>query len=33
MEGVEKFLKNARTYYTATLEGNQPRVLPFGTAQ
>lgn len=30
---VEKFLKDAGTYYLATLdEDNQPRVRPFGTA-
>lgn len=30
---VEQFLKDAGTYYLATLdEGNQPRVRPFGTA-
>ena len=32
MERVEKFLKEAQTYYLATVEGNQPRVRPFGTA-
>lgn len=32
MEKVCKFLKNAETYYLATVEGNQPRVRPFGTA-
>ena len=31
MERVEKFLKEAGTYYLATLEGDQPRVRPFGT--
>lgn len=31
MERVEKFLKNAETYYLATVEGDQPRVRPFGT--
>lgn len=31
MERVEKFLKEAETYYLATLEGDQPRVRPFGT--
>ena len=29
MERVEKFLKEAETYYLATVEGNQPRVRPF----
>ena len=28
MERVEKFLKEAETYYLATLEGDQPRVRP-----
>ena len=32
MERVCKFLKDAGTYYLATLEGDQPRVRPFGTA-
>ncbi len=32
MERVAKFLKEAETYYLATVEGNQPRVRPFGTA-
>lgn len=32
MERVCEFLKNAGTYYLATVEGNQPRVRPFGTA-
>ena len=32
MERVEKFLKEAETYYLATVEGDQPRVRPFGTA-
>ena len=32
MERVCKFLKDARTYYLATVEGDQPRVRPFGTA-
>ncbi|MCR4756047.1 MAG: pyridoxamine 5'-phosphate oxidase family protein [Lachnospiraceae bacterium] len=32
MERVEKFLKEAGTYYLATVEGDQPRVRPFGTA-
>lgn len=29
---VEQFLKDAETYYLATVEGDQPRVRPFGTA-
>lgn len=32
MERVVKFLKDAQTYYLATVEGDQPRVRPFGTA-
>lgn len=32
MEQVVKFLKEAETYYLATVEGDQPRVRPFGTA-
>ena len=32
MERVLKFLKEADTYYLATVEGDQPRVRPFGTA-
>ncbi len=31
MQRVEKFLKDAGTYYLGTVEGNQPRVRPFGT--
>jgi uncharacterized pyridoxamine 5'-phosphate oxidase family protein len=31
MEEVFKFLKEAETYYLATVEGDQPRVRPFGT--
>ncbi len=31
MEKVFKFLKEAGTYYLATVEGDQPRVRPFGT--
>ena len=31
MERVEKFLKEAEIYYLATVEGDQPRVRPFGT--
>lgn len=31
MKEVEKFLKKAETYYLATVEGDQPRVRPFGT--
>ncbi len=32
MEEVCKFLKDANVYYLATVEENQPRVRPFGTA-
>ena len=32
MERVCNFLKDAGVYYLATVEGNQPRVRPFGTA-
>ena len=31
MKKVYNFLKEAETYYLATVEGNQPRVRPFGT--
>lgn len=31
MEKVYQFLKEAETYYIATVEGDQPRVRPFGT--
>ena len=34
MEGLQKiydFLNEARTYYLATVDGDQPRVRPFGT--
>ena len=34
MNGIEKvcqFLEAAQTYYLATVEGDQPRVRPFGT--
>ena len=31
MKRVYEFLKNAGTYYLATVEGDQPRVRPFGT--
>ncbi len=33
MEEVLKFLKEAEVYYLATVEGDQPRVRPFGTAE
>lgn len=31
MQRVYDFLKKAETYYLATVEGDQPRVRPFGT--
>lgn len=31
MQEVHDFLKKCGTYYLATLEGDQPRVRPFGT--
>ena len=31
MQRVCEFLKNAEVYYLATVEGEQPRVRPFGT--
>lgn len=31
MQEVYEFLKQANTYYLATVEGDQPRVRPFGT--
>ena len=31
MQKVYDFLKSAQTYYLATVEGDQPRVRPFGT--
>lgn len=30
---AQQFLKKAGTYYLATVEGDQPRVRPFGTAE
>ncbi len=35
MEGIEKiyqYLEETHTYFLATMEGDQPRVRPFGTA-
>lgn len=32
MEKILQFLKEAKVYYLATTEGDQPRVRPFGTA-
>ncbi|MCM1325229.1 MAG: pyridoxamine 5'-phosphate oxidase family protein [Bacteroidales bacterium] len=31
MNEVYEFLKNSQVYYLATMEGDQPRVRPFGT--
>ena len=31
MQTVNDFLKKASVYYLATIDGNQPRVRPFGT--
>lgn len=31
MQEVYEFLRNCGTYYLATVEGDQPRVRPFGT--
>ena len=31
MQKVYEFLKEAQTYYLATVDGDQPRVRPFGT--
>ena len=31
MQDVYDFLKNAETYYLATMDGDQPRVRPFGS--
>lgn len=31
MQEVYEFLKRCNTYYLATIEGDQPRVRPFGT--
>ena len=32
MQRAVDFLKNAEVYYLATVDGDQPRVRPFGTA-
>ena len=32
MEEVYEFLKKCETYYIATVDGDKPRVRPFGTA-
>lgn len=31
MQEIYDYLKKCQTYYLATMEGNQPRVRPFGT--
>ena len=31
MKEVYEFLKKCNTYYLATMDGDQPRVRPFGT--
>ena len=33
MNEIYEFLKQAGTYYLATVDGDQPRVRPFGTAE
>ena len=33
MKEVQEFLKECGVYYLATVDGNQPRVRPFGTAE
>ena len=33
MQEVQEFLKKCGTYYLATVEGDKPRVRPFGTAE
>ena len=33
MEEVVKFLKDAGAYFLATVDGDQPKVRPFGTAE
>ena len=33
MEEVKTFLKEAGVYYLATVDGNKPKVRPFGTAE
>ena len=33
MEEVQKFLKDCGVYYLATIDGGEPRVRPFGTAE
>ena len=33
MQEVQGFLKECGVYYLATMDGDQPRVRPFGTAE
>ena len=33
MKEVQEFLKDCGVYYLATIDGDQPRVRPFGTAE
>ena len=33
MKETQEFLKNAGVYYLATIDGDKPRVRPFGTAE
>ncbi len=33
MKDVQEFLKEAGVYYLATIDGDKPRVRPFGTAE
>ena len=33
MKETQEFLKNAGVYYLATVDGDKPRVRPFGTAE
>ena len=33
MEEVQKFLKECGVYYLATVDNNEPKVRPFGTAE
>lgn len=33
MEEVKEFIKNCGAYFLATVEGDQPRVRPFGTVE
>ena len=33
MDEIKNFLKEAEVYYLATVDGNKPKVRPFGTAE